>query len=107
QQLNPTTLHLSHLSQSLEPLVGPVLGGLVQISWQIDQDIWPAHVDPGQLDLAVMNLVINARDAMPEGGTIVISAENRSVAAAGPDLGSGDYVVLRVTDTGRGIPVEI
>jgi CheY-like chemotaxis protein len=54
-----------------------------------------------------MNLVINARDAMPDGGAIVVSAENRTVSTAGPDLAGGDYVVLSVEDTGKGIPAEL
>jgi signal transduction histidine kinase/DNA-binding response OmpR family regulator len=107
QQLSPTTIHLSRLSETFDALVAPVLGGLVQIRWQIDDDTWPAHVDPGQLDLALMNLVINARDAMPDGGAIVVSAENRTVSTAGPDLAGGDYVVLSVEDTGKGIPAEL
>lgn len=107
QQLNPTTLHLGRLVESFDALVAPVLGGLVKIRWRIDADTWHAHVDPGQLDLAVMNLVINARDAMPEGGTVVISAENRSVTAASPDLAAGDYAVLRVEDTGSGIAPDL
>lgn len=107
QQLNPTTLHLSRLAASLDALVAPVLGGLVQVRWQVPDDAWRAHVDPGQLDLAVMNLVINARDAMPEGGTVFISGENRTLASPEPDLPAGDYVVLRVEDTGDGIPPEL
>lgn len=107
QQLSPTMLHLSQLSESLDALLAPVLGGLVQIRWQIDAGTWPAHVDPGQLELAVMNLVINARDAMPDGGTIAIGAENHTVTTAAPDLARGDYVVLRVEDAGRGIPAEL
>jgi PAS domain S-box-containing protein len=107
QQLSPTTLHLGRLAESLDALVAPVLGGLVQVRWQIGPDTWHAHVDPGQLDLAVMNLVINARDAMPDGGTIVIGAENRTVATDEPDIAGGDYVVLRIEDTGKGIPPEL
>jgi PAS domain S-box-containing protein len=107
QQLSPTTIHLKRLTESLDALVAPVLGGLVQIRWEIDPETWPVHVDPGQLDLAIMNLVINARDAMPEGGSIIVRTENRPAVTAGPDTANGDYVVLRVEDTGRGIPAEL
>lgn len=107
QHLSPVTMHLRRLTESLDALVAPVLGGLVQIRWDIDADTWPTLVDPGQLELAVMNLVINSRDAMPDGGTIVVSAENRTLTAAAADLAAGDYVVLHVQDTGRGIPSEL
>ena len=107
QHLNPTAFNPSRLSETLDPLMGPVLGGLVQIRWQMDDNVWPALVDPGQLELAVMNLAINARDAMPEGGVIGIQAGNRTLSAAEPELAAGDYVVVRVEDAGRGIPPDI
>ena len=61
-------------------LVAPILGGLVRFEWQVDDTVWPVHVDAGQLELALMNLIFNARDAMPSGGTITIRADNRTRA---------------------------
>lgn len=107
QHLSPRAFNPSRLSETLDPLMGPVLGGLVQIRWQIDADVWSAQVDPGQLELAVMNLAINARDAMPEGGVIAIHAGNRGLETPEPELARGNYVVLRVEDTGRGIPADL
>jgi len=88
-------------------LVAPVLGGLVRFDWNVDNSFWAAHVDVGQLELALMNLVFNARDAMPSGGTITVYAQNRTIEAASDDLTPSDYVVVTVKDTGAGIPPEI
>jgi signal transduction histidine kinase len=65
----------------------------------------PAWVDPNQLELAILNLALNARDAMPNGGSLQIACENRRVEAGNksPDLTTGDYVVVTVTDTGAGM----
>jgi CheY-like chemotaxis protein len=107
QHLNPMAFNPHRLSETLEPLMRPVLGGLVQIRWQIDEDVWSAHVDPGQLELALMNLAINARDAMPDGGVIAIRAGNRTLEVEEPEIAAGDYVVLRVEDAGEGIPPDL
>jgi len=88
-------------------LVAPVLGGLIRFDWQVDDAVWPVHVDAGQLELALMNLVFNARDAMPSGGTITVHAQNRSVENRSEDVPAGDYVVLTVKDTGSGIAPDI
>lgn len=106
QNLSPTKLHLNRLSETLDLLLTPTLGRLVQLRWEIDADVAPAYVDPGQLELALMNLVINARDAMPEGGSIAIRAHNCRLNVPTSDLAAGDYVVLSVEDTGQGIAPE-
>ena len=106
QHLNPANFDLRRLSETLDLLLSPTLGRLVQLRWEIEDDIAPAFVDPSQLELAVMNLVINARDAMPEGGSIAIRAQNRRTEEASAELAAGDYVVLRVEDTGEGIAPE-
>jgi CheY-like chemotaxis protein len=74
----------------------------------VPKGVWQAFADPAQLELALMNLVINARDAMGESGTVIITAENRMIQN-GPadDLKPGHYVVLTVSDTGCGIPTEM
>lgn len=106
QNLSPTKLHLNRLAETLDLLLTPTLGRLVQLRWEIEPDVEPAYVDPGQLELALMNLVINARDAMPEGGSIAIRARNSRLDAPATDLAAGDYVVLSVEDTGEGIAPE-
>jgi CheY-like chemotaxis protein len=80
----------------------------VQLDWQTGDDLWCAYADEAQLELALMNLIINARDAMPDGGAIGVSGSNVTVEAEG-ELGvaPGDYVVLAVSDSGCGIPADI
>lgn len=104
QQLQPTNVEIPALSKAVTGLLGPTLGGRHQIDWRIESGLWDAYADPAQLELALMNLIINARDAMAEGGTIQVTAENRSISRAKADgAARGDYVVLAVVDTGCGI----
>ena len=107
QNLKPVALRFATLRDTMMGLIAPVLGGLIRFEWQVNDSIWPARVDPGQLELALMNLVFNARDAMPSGGTITIRADNRTAASSSQDLARGDYVVIGVEDTGSGIAAEI
>jgi len=108
QQLQPSVVDVPGLPGMLNDLMSHTLGGLVRIDWSVSADIWAAYVDLAQLELALMNLVINARDAMPDGGAIIVSAENRTIDFGGElGLAPGDYVVVAVTDTGAGIPPEI
>ncbi|WP_292587522.1 response regulator [Mesorhizobium sp.] len=106
QRLKPEPLQLATLVEPLNGLVAPVLGGLVRFEWNIDS-VWPVLVDGSQLELALMNLVFNARDAMPTGGLISIRAENRTIDSRSDELGAGDYVVISVIDTGSGIPADL
>jgi signal transduction histidine kinase/ActR/RegA family two-component response regulator len=108
QKLDPASLDVETICQSVSDLMAHTLGGLVQLEWSVARGIGPVYADQSQLELALMNLIINARDSMPEGGVINLSAEGRRVAVEN-DLGlaAGDYVVMSVTDTGSGIPSEI
>jgi PAS domain S-box-containing protein len=115
QTLEPDAIEIGRLSASVSDLLAHTLGGLVELDWQCPQDIWPAFADEAQLELALMNLIINARDAMPDGGTIRIIGENRRVgksngASSGAEelgLPAGDYVMLAVVDSGCGIAPEM
>ncbi|MBB4003858.1 response regulator [Aurantimonas endophytica] len=108
QQLDPDVLHLSDLAANINGLLGPALGGLIRMNWRVEDDIWPAFVDSRQLELALMNLIINARDAMPDGGTITVRGENQTLSIDNSaNLPAGDYVVMVVEDTGCGIPADI
>ncbi|MER8404617.1 response regulator [Mesorhizobium sp. M1307] len=107
QTLRPRAVRLAALGDTMNGLVAPVLGGLIRFDWLVDDTVWPAHVDASQLELALMNLVFNARDAMPSGGTIIVEAQNRTLGRAAEDISAGDYVVVTVKDTGSGIPADI
>ena len=104
QKLEPRVIDLNALREAVSDLLTHTLGGLVSIDWQIGEDVWSAFADQAQLELALVNLIINARDAMPTGGTVTISAENRQVSQEEiSGVEAGDYVRLAVSDTGTGI----
>jgi PAS domain S-box-containing protein len=90
----------------MEDLMRRTLGPMTGVNLQPIEPELVASVDPTQLEMAILNLAINARDAMPEGGTITIEAE-RQVIAADPELEPGDYIVIRVADTGVGMSSEV
>jgi CheY-like chemotaxis protein len=107
QHLQPERVRLATSARALDGMLNPVLGGLITLEWALDEGLWPAFVDSGELELALMNLVINARDAMPNGGTVTVSAANRHLPEAQGLLQPGDYVLILVSDTGAGIPPEL
>ncbi len=104
--LHARATDVNALITGMSDLFGRSLGGLVSVRTDLAADLPAAQVDPDQLELAVLNLCINARDAMPDGGTIVV-ATDRLVIADDPDLAPGAYVRVSVTDEGSGIPPEI
>ena len=106
QKLEPNPIDLGALQEAVWDLLTHTLGGLVDIEWHAARRTWKAFADQAQLELALVNLIINARDAMPAGGTVTVAVENRPVAADNwADLPPGDYVLLTVADTGTGISV--
>jgi signal transduction histidine kinase len=108
QNLQPASLCIETLAGAVSDLLSHTLGGLVELEWRSEADAWCVFADRAQLELALMNLIINARDAMPSGGTITVTAENRVQAADGVSLlAPGDYVVLSVIDSGSGIAPAI
>jgi signal transduction histidine kinase len=108
QQLQPAAVDIGKLSATVRELLAHTLGGLVELDWRTDNDIWCAYADSAQLELALMNLIINARDAMPHGGTIIVSGDTARAEADNPlGLPAGDYVVLAVSDSGSGIAPDI
>jgi CheY-like chemotaxis protein len=104
QKLEPRAIDLASLQEAVWDLLTHTLGGLVNIDWRPDKGVWKAFADQTQLELALVNLIINARDAMPNGGTVSVSAENRQLDQGNwAELAAGDYVALCITDTGTGI----
>lgn len=105
QRLAPQPTGLGTLLDGMRPLLERTLGGLIDVEMMVPAAAAPALVDSAQLEAAVLNLAINARDAMPGGGRLTFAVAERMVAAPGgsPDLAAGAYVTLSVTDTGTGM----
>ena len=109
QALIPKPVRLPDLLQELHGLISMSLGDRIEIEMAIDEDLWIVSVDPGQLENAILNLTLNARDAMPDGGVLSFRAQNRTVDAEVADGGPapGQYVSLSVQDTGTGMAPEV
>jgi CheY-like chemotaxis protein len=105
QALKPEALDLRRLIGDMRELLNRSLRGDVQIESFFAEHLWPVEVDPGELELVVLNLALNARDAMPTGGKIEISAQN-CPAMADHDL-HGDFVRLDIADSGVGMSPEV
>ena len=104
QDLTPVSVDPAGLCKSVAGLVEHTLGGTVQIDWQCPATSSNLFVDQSQLELALLNLILNARDAMPDGGTVaVVINEMKAGDAARADLPAGDYLRIRVSDEGKGI----
>lgn len=110
QPLEPKSLDLGKLIASIDPLLRRTLGEHIDIKTTSADDLWLASADPAQLEGALLNLALNARDAMPGGGRLTIETGNVNLGtdyvAPYPDLEAGQYIMLAVSDTGSGIPPE-
>jgi PAS domain S-box-containing protein len=106
--LDPTVISVAEAVRAMRDVLAGSLDVNIAFGVDIPDNIWPVSVDKSELDLSLVNLVVNARDAMPDGGHISITAENATLDASEPiDGKSGDFVALKVTDTGTGIPPEL
>ena len=103
QVLIPELLNLNDVVLELEAMLRPLLGEDVTLTMQLDPGLGPIEADPGQLHQVVMNLVVNASDAMPKGGGITIATANCDVGENDDSIEPGHYVTLAVRDTGEGI----
>jgi len=107
QRLQPVSISLSERNAALKELLSAGLPSHVRLEVDVPEDIWPVTVDQGELELALLNLVVNAKDAMPGGGILTIEASNVSLEE-GADAGLvGDFVAMSIRDTGEGIPSDI
>jgi PAS domain S-box-containing protein len=110
QVVQPTTLNLNAVLSGLEPIARRIAGARVIIATSYDRGVWPVRADAGQLEQVVINLVTNARDAMPEGGRVVLATSNRTVIQPESSCGfapAGDYAGLKVLDTGSGMTEDV
>ncbi|MGG5822692.1 response regulator [Falsiroseomonas sp. HW251] len=111
QPLAPKPVDVNELVASMEELACRTIGPAIEMETVLAADLWPAYCDVNQLESALLNLLINARDAMPGGGRLTIETENLhfagSDAAAEHEMSVGDYVGLSVTDTGVGMPPDV
>ena len=110
QTLDPKATNINRLVSGIRELINNTIGPNIEVRVNEAADLWTTLVDPNQLENALLNLCINARDAMPDGGQIKIETGNCSFeksAAQERELRPGDYVSLAVTDTGTGMPEEV
>jgi PAS domain S-box-containing protein len=111
QVLEPRVVAPARLLAGMRELVSRTLGPTIDVALDLDPATWSVFVDASQLESSVLNLSINARDAMPDGGRLTIETRNRSYAdddpARHPKLPPGDYVEVVVRDTGHGMPPEV
>jgi PAS domain S-box-containing protein len=106
QPLDPKNIDVNALLNGLQTLLVRALGEEIRCEYVLADELWLAQVDPGQLENAILNLTLNARDAMPDGGKLMIETENLHLTqdyAQRHDVSAGDYVMVAVSDSGHGI----
>ena len=111
QTLSPEIVDVNTTLTAMTELLKRSLGERIDIHLECAADVWPVKVDPAQMESAIVNLAVNARDAMPEGGMLTLETRNATLdadyAARHMGVNPGDYVMLAVTDTGTGMAPEI
>jgi PAS domain S-box-containing protein len=104
QSVNPEPVNVAERIDAVRDVLDTGVGGAVTLQFDVDRDAWPVIVDVAELETALVNLVINARDAMPTGGVITIAARNQTLDE---ETRAGDYVAISVEDTGVGIAPDV
>lgn len=109
QPLHPKPAQLNMVITAMTDLLQSAIGSNIRLAESFAQDGWPVLVDTTQIELVLLNLALNARDAMPKGGTLTLRTDNVAITDedASPDLPAGDYVAVRVIDTGVGMTDEV
>ncbi len=111
QVIRPRSLSLATIVAEQQRFLSRVLGEQIELVTELAADLWPIHADPTQLEQVIVNLAVNARDAMRDGGRLTIEATNvmldASFAALHAEVEPGAYVMLAVSDTGKGIPADV
>jgi two-component system, cell cycle sensor histidine kinase and response regulator CckA len=110
QVLRPVVLDLNTLLSNVHKMLRRLIGEDIELVTMLGRDLWRVKADPGQLEQVIMNLVVNARDAMPNGGKLILSTENKELdeayAQAHPPTRPGSYVMLNIQDNGVGMDLE-
>jgi len=104
QSVNPQAIDFSERIGAIREVLDAGVGSAVRITFDIAREIWPIRTDVSEFETALLNLVINARDAMPDGGTVTISARNVVLDEAPL---AGEFVAIDIADTGLGIPADV
>jgi PAS domain S-box-containing protein len=103
--VNPESIDTAAHLKGMRTMLDASLGGHIEVQMQLGDDVWPVEVDAGEMELAILNLCLNARDAMTDGGSITITVEN--TRAEQEDGAAGDFVRISVADTGHGMPPDV
>ena len=107
QPLEPKVLNIGRFIKGMDDMLRRALGEEIELETVISGGLWNALVDPGQIENAILNLGINARDAMPLGGSLTITTRNETLAEPRGMVSAGEYVSIAVTDTGSGMPPDV
>jgi PAS domain S-box-containing protein len=111
QPLEPRKVEMNRLVSNVEAMLQRTLGESIEIECVLAGGLWPCFADPAQIEAAIVNMAVNARDAMPNGGKLTIETANTRLSedysAVNDDVGPGQYVMLAVTDTGTGMAPEV
>ena len=109
--VEPRSLRLNQIVEDLSRMLKRIIGEDIELETRLDEDLWPIKADPGQIEQVLMNLVVNARDAMPGGGTLTVETANVTLdeeyAEFHVDSRPGEHVMLTVCDTGQGMDHEV
>jgi PAS domain S-box-containing protein len=104
QSVNPQAIDVTERINAIRDVLNTGVGGTVMLQFDVGRSVWPVLVDITELETALVNLVINARDALPDGGTITVAAGNSSLS---DEANAGEYVAISVSDTGTGIAPDV
>jgi PAS domain S-box-containing protein len=107
QQLRPQPIDLNQIIIGMDDLLHRTVGERIEIKTQLAPDLWAALSDPNQIETALLNLVLNARDAMPDGGLITIETANAVVGLRHAELAAGNYATLTIADAGEGMTEDV
>ncbi len=107
QPLQPSSVNLSQMCRHVAKLLGRTLGERIRIDIKSEPSLWPVLADPAQVESSLINLAVNARDAMSEGGTLTLESSNVTSYGEDADIPAGDFVLLSVADTGVGMTPEV